>query len=343
MLTELTLQNFRNHPERRVEFGQQTVIIGANGAGKTAILEAVSLLSLTTSWRASKDSEVIAWETSFTRIVSGEREFVIQRKPYYKRIRIDGMSKRAGEVVGTMPTVLFQPDDSQLITGSPTYRRNTLDRLLAQSTPGYLGSLTRLQRVLKQRNKLLKRIQEGEARQEELDYWDTQLATETAIIRVARVTTLPQFMVTVTRAFAELIPGTPAISITYEQSPKHAVTEGEILQHLLDNRYKELAAGVTLYGPQREDITFLWGEHPAVEAMSRGQMRALVLAFKLAEVQHVEEATGQSPILLLDDVYSEFDRDRRKAVTELTRKYQSILTATEPEPFLDKKVTIIEL
>lgn len=331
MIKELTLQNFRNHSDLTVTFGDQTVIIGANGAGKTNILEAISLLSLTTSWRAGKDSEVVQWDQPFARVMSGDREMVIQRKPYYKRIRIDGMSKRAGEVVGTLPTVLFQPDDSQLITGSPSYRRSTIDRLLSQSVPGYLAAFSRLQRVLKQRNKLLKQVQEGDAQPDELDYWDEELATETALIREARVQALPGFSLVVERAFSELVPDVATVKIHYEQSPKHVETKEQISDHLKENRYKELAAGVTLYGPQREDITFMWGEHPAVEGMSRGQVRALVLAFKLAEVEHVEKATGAPPILLLDDVYSEFDQERRKYVTKLVKKYQSILTTTEPE------------
>jgi DNA replication and repair protein RecF len=341
LINELHLFNFRNHKDKKVTFGQQTVIIGPNGAGKTNILEAISLLSLTTSWRAGKDSEVVGWDEPFTRLVSGDREMVVQRKPYYKRIRIDGVSKRANEVVGTMPTVLFQPDDSQLVSGSPSYRRAALDRLLSQSVPGYLGSLTRLQRVLRQRNKLLKQVQEGQAQPDELVYWDVELAKETAFIRAARFGALPDFSATVEAAFAELIVGTAPLHMHYEQSPKHAETETAILHHLQENRYKEMGAGVTLYGPQREDITFMWGEHPAVEGMSRGQVRALVLAFKLAEVRHVEEATELAPILLLDDVYSEFDKERRGLVTELTHKYQSVLTTTDLEK--GYKGEIIEL
>lgn len=331
MISELHLQNFRNHRDKTVKFGKQTVLLGNNGTGKTNILEAVSLLSLTTSWRAGKDSEVVAWDEPFTRLVSGDREMVIQRKPYYKRIRIDGVSKRAGEVVGTMPTVLFQPDDSQLVSGNPGYRRATIDRLLSQSVHGYMSTLSRLQRVLRQRNKLLKMVQEREASPEELDYWDTELARDTAVIRAARSEAIPNFAATVEVAFSELVPGVPPVSLHYEQSPKHAATEDEILQHLQENRYKELGAGVTLYGPQREDLTFLWGEHPAMEGMSRGQVRALVLAWKLAEVRHVEEATQTPPILLLDDVYSEFDKERRSLVTTLTGRYQSILTTTDME------------
>lgn len=331
MLRTLELTNFRNHPERRVELGQQTVIVGKNGAGKTAILEAVAMLSLTTSWRASKDSEVVAWDAPFARIVGDGRELVIQRKPYYKRIRIDGISKRAGEVVGTLPTVLFHPDDSQLVTGSPAYRRAALDRLLSQSVPGYMSALSRLQRILKQRNKLLKLLQEAMASRDELQYWDGQLAAEAATVRAGRATAIPRFAEAVAAQFSTLVPDSFPLTLSYDQSPKHAATAEGILQHLQDNHHKEVAAGVTLYGPQREDILFSWGGHPAVEALSRGQIRAVVLAFKMAEVAFVEETTGLLPIFLLDDVYSEFDRDRRQVINRLITGYQSILTTTEVE------------
>jgi DNA replication and repair protein RecF len=329
MLSELHLQHFRNHEQVSFHFGAQTIIVGPNGAGKTNVLEAVSMLSLTTSWRTTKDSEVVTWDTPFARVISGERELVIQRKPYLKRVRIDGVSKRVGEVVGTLPTVLFQPDDSQLISGSPSYRRAAVDRLLSQVVPGYLTELSRLQRVLKQRNKLLKRIQDGEASSTELDYWNEQLAECTAQIREAREVELPKLAEAVQGAFAELVPQSELVTLTYQASPATARSTEEIASHLAHNQHKEIAAGVTLYGPQREDILFTWGSHPAAEGMSRGQVRALVLAFKLAEVACMEQRTGMAPILLLDDVYSEFDKERRQAVTTLTRKYQSILTTTD--------------
>jgi DNA replication and repair protein RecF len=337
VLESLQLSNVRSHEELQLSFGKQTVLLGANGVGKTNVLEAISLLSLTTSWRAGKDSEVIAWGKPFLRITSGERELVVQRTPYYKRIRVDGVSKRAADVVGTLPTVLFQPDDSQLVTGSPAIRRAALDRLLSQSAHGYLGALSRLQRVLKQRNRLLKQVQDGTAASKELEYWNVQLAEEAVVIRQAREEAAPALGKVLQERVAELLPGEPLVTLLYEHSPRAASTQEAFVHHLEQNQYKEIAAGGTLYGPQREDLTFLWGEHPAAEGMSRGQIRALVLGWKLAEVTYLEAQREVAPILLLDDVYSEFDRERRAVVTRLTRQYQSVLTTTDIDPELMKE------
>ena len=328
MLEGLQLTSFRNHTSLEVIFQPHTIITGQNGAGKTNILEAVALLSLTTSWKTEKDSEVIQWGQPFARVVSGDRELVVQRHPYYKRIRIDGISKRVGEVIGTLPSVLFQPDDSALVYGSPTYRRQALDRLLSQTAPGYLRALTQVQKVIKQRNKLLKQIQEGEATESEIEYWDEQLSIDALIIKSEREKAVPVLAECLERVFHQLVDSDDRVDLVYEMSPRHI--EGEsLIEHLKKNRYKEIAAGVSLYGPHREDLLFTWGEHLVVEGMSRGQVRALVLAFKLAEVQYITTTTGSAPILLLDDIFSEFDEVRRQRVTDLTRQYQTILTTTE--------------
>jgi DNA replication and repair protein RecF len=329
MLTDLSLQNFRNHQERQFVLSQQTVIVGPNGAGKTNILEAIAMLSLTTSWKTERDSEVVNWDSPFARVVSGERELVIQRHPYYKRIRIDGLSKRVGEVVGTQPSVLFQPDDSALIYGAPAYRRAALDRLLSQTVPGYMRTLSQLQKVLKHRNKLLKQIQEREASEDQLAYWDEQLAADSAIIHAARREAVPELNEGIVRYFAELIEDDLGVRMEYHQSPRHAEEAPSFLHHIEQNRQKEIAAGTTLYGPHREDLIFFWGEHPAAEGMSRGQVRALVLAFKLAEVEYIEKHTELAPLLLLDDVFSEFDEERRRRVLGLAKTHQTILTATD--------------
>lgn len=344
MLSHISLHNFRNHATKELTLAPQTVIVGPNGSGKTAILEAISLLSLTTSWRTERDSEVVAWEKPFTRIVAGDRELVIQRHPYYKRIRIDGMSKRAGEVLGTLPSILFQPDDSALIHGSPAYRRSSIDRLLSQTDHEYAKALLHCQRVVKQRNKLLKRIQEGQAQVAELDYWDAQLAHHGEYVKELRKSALPLLEETVSEVFQQLVPHGGGITITYHQSPRGG--EQSFLRHLEENRYKEVASGMTLYGPHREDIDFIWQTHPASEVMSRGQSRALVIAFKAAELKYLENHTETPPIFLLDDVFSEFDEERRERIITLINGYQVVMTVTdlgELAKKLPKTVQVVEL
>ena len=148
------------------------------------------------------------------------------------------------------------------------------------------------------------------------------------VVQSVRSDAIPRLCAQLQQHFHELVDSDQRVNMVYETSPKH-IDGVDLAEHLQRNRHKEIAAGVTLYGPHREDILFTWGEHLATEGMSRGQVRALVLAFKLAEVEYIEGKTGLAPILLLDDVFSEFDDVRKGRVIELSKTYQTVLTTTE--------------
>lgn len=327
VLSSLSLSNVRNHVELTLDLGQTTVVLGPNGSGKTAVLEAVSLLSLANSWKTDRDSELVRWGEEFARVTAPEREIVIQRSPAYKRYRIDGISKRLNDILGTLPTVLFQPDDSALIHGSPSDRRRLLDRLLSQTEPGYAKALAHVQKVVKQRNKLLKQLQEGEGDRLQLSYWSEQLAESASLIRKARSWAVTIMQDYAARIFAELIPDGLPVTIYYKASPKEEIED--IGAHLAAHEHTEIAAGITLYGPHREDLVFHYGPHLASEALSRGQTRALVLACKLAELAITEERLETRPLLLLDDIFAEFDAVRRHKIFDVIKGYQTILTVTD--------------
>jgi len=344
MIERLHVQYFRGFSDKSFEFGPVTVLVGNNGSGKTSVLEAISLLSLTTSWKTEKDSEVIQWGAPFTRVMSGDLELVIQNHPYLKRMRIDGVSKRAAQVIGYFPTVLFQPDDLQLLYGAPSGRRQYLDRAISQTSAKYTRAVLQLQQVLKQRNKLLKQINEGEAGEGQLPFWDGQLADLHLIIQEERKRFIEELQERVPSLFTEMVPGPEGITIKYLISP-HS-TEHDFLEHLTRNRHKEIAAGASLYGPHREDIEVMWGEHPAQQSMSRGQSRSLMVAFKIAELEFIGARTEQKPILLLDDIFSELDLDRRHRLFQVLGDYQTIMTTTELGTVKDevnKSATIISL
>lgn len=343
-LSSLSLENFRNHTDASFTLGEVTVVVGKNGVGKTAILEAISLLSVADSWKTERDSEVVKWDNPFCRVVGAGCEVVIQVSPTLKRYRIDGVSKKLGDVLGRMPTVLFQPDDNAIIHGSPTQRRALIDRLLSQVVPGYAKNLTLLQKVLKQRNKLLKQVQEGLASEDELVYWDQELTTLILLIQPERQKVIAELAPEITKHFHELIPNIGELEIHYHQSPhpQDPLTVS-FFQH---QRHKEVAAGVTLYGPHREDISFSVGRHAADTTLSRGQTRALVLAIKLAELTYIERCTEVKPILLLDDIFAEFDPDRRGKIFALINKYQTVMTVTDLtglEKTIPKNATIVTL
>jgi len=344
MLERLSLENFRSYEKEVFEFAPLTAVIGQNGIGKTNILEAISMLSLTTSWRTDKDSEVIRWGSPFCRIVGGDEELVIQAHPYLKRIKIDGISKRTFQIIGHLPTVLFQPDDIRLIYGSPADRRHYLDRVLSQVSPAYTQAILDVGQVLKHRNKLLKSISEGEATADQLPFWDAELDRHHSVIQAERRAFVAFMEERLNDFFFQMVPDTFALKVEYLQSPRH--TNLSFLEYVSQQRHKELGSGVSLYGPHREDLLFTWGEHPVEQSMSRGQARSLLVACKLVELEYLSSRGEKAPILLLDDIFSELDKERREALFSVFSTFQVILTTTELydlKPKLGEASKIIEL
>ncbi len=331
MISELALRGFRSHRQLEVVLGQRTALVGRNGSGKTNILEALNHLSVLKSWRTERDLELIHWDEQVLRVVAGDRELAVQRQPYLKRMRIDGVSKRTADVLGTLPSVLFQPDHVALVYGGPAERRALLDRLLSQAVRGYASHLSALQKVVRQRNALLRRIQDGEASASELGYWDSEFANHAWEIRQAREGALVVLVPKVQAALGELVPEL-TLQVRYEASPREALNASTINLYLQQHHRRDIAAGVTLSGPQRDDIVMTWRGYPVDRVLSRGQARSLVLAWKLAEVSYLEEWLGTPPILLLDDVLSELDDVRSAVLPELFGERQVVVTSTDVPP-----------
>ena len=278
--------------------------------------------------------------------MGNDTELVVQRSPYLKRIRIDGVSKRSYQVVGNLPTILFQPDDLQLLYGSPTQRRHYLDRIISQTSQLYTRAIVQLQQILRQRNRLLKQIQEGVAGEDQLLFWDQQLAEVHVPIRQGRELFFKAVNAQLPQIFAGMVPEGLPVSVQYVLSPHGEATTEVFLAHLLQNRSKEVMVGVSLYGPHREDMLVKWGEHPAEQAMSRGQSRSLLVAFKIVELDFLREHNEHRPILLLDDIFSELDADRRGRLFDLFGDYQVIMTTTElgtVQKRLKDNATVIEV
>lgn len=340
MLNSLDLFCFRNHHERHLDLAPVTVLVGNNGTGKTNIIEALYMLSLTTSWRTQRDTEVVEWDHPFCRVVSGERELVIQVSPYLKRYRIDGVSKRGHDVVGGLPSVLFQPDDMQILTGAPGFRRRFMDQVLMQVSPSYARGISTLTHILKQRNKLLKMIQEGKAQEKELHFWDEELGAVHAITRPQREKLLAWLRTRLPDIFTQMVPEVGKVEITYACSPKEEeyVTSQQFVEKVYHNRNKEISAGVSLYGPHREDFHCAINLRPISQCLSRGQTRSLLLALKMAELGFLSEMLENKPIFLLDDVLSELDGLRRERLAQLIGEYQTVISAVEwPELLTEKK------
>jgi DNA replication and repair protein RecF len=283
--------------------------------------------------------------------------------PFRKRIRINGVPHRAMDLLGQVTVVIFAPTDLDLVIGSPAERRRFLDLTLCQVHPPYCRALSQYQKVIAQRAALLRRIRENEEGPHALSYWDDQLARLAAPIILTRAGFLGRAEASAAQVYANLTAGAPreglgslepngdaaetdlpearelevrGLQLAYRPSYAGPLAGGEaevaegIKVRLLELRPREIAQGVNVLGPHRDDIAFLAGDVDLAVYGSRGQQRTVALALKLAELEYIEMETGEQPILLLDDVLSELDAERRRDLLAAVRDLdQVLLTVTD--------------
>ena len=356
-LTSLSLTTFRNHAATKQALASPlTIFVGSNGAGKTTILEAIRCLSLAKSFRAITEQDVIGHEAGFCRV---EAEFTREDEPRFltyfsersavskratrKQITIDGVKRPLKHVLGTLPTVLFMPEDLSLVSDSPSSRRKYIDTLLCQTSLEYYASLVELRNVLRQRNKLLGMVRDGEAIEDELDAWNPPFAMHARVVLDARKALIDAFNATLTDAYAA-IAGKPD---KLELDPAFTLDGDHLSQELCNGRRADIAAARTLRGPHRDDFAFLLNGRPLASFGSRGERRSAILALKMAELDILEQTFGERPLLLLDDIFSELDQGRQNALLELMRRQQTIVTTTDlahlhPEAFFDASIVHVE-
>jgi DNA replication and repair protein RecF len=253
-----------------------------------------------------------------------------------KRLRLNGSPKRAVDFVGQVKVVGFSPEDLELIAGSPSLRRRYLDVLLAQVDPRYYRALSRYNKVLVQRNHLLRLIAGRQDDPAQLQFWNDELVTNGAYMTTARQTAVQSLTQQAASVHRELTGGLETLLVIYRQSVPTG--EGEVAErfhHALKRcHHRELHQGVSLVGPHRDDLAFLANGVDMHTYGSRGQQRTVALSLKLAEVATVRTMSGEEPILLLDDVMSELDPARRAwLLASIAPGQQVILTATETEHF----------
>ncbi len=383
-LTRLQLEQFRNYAHLDLTVPQRGLLLfGANASGKTSFLEALYLLATTRSPRVGIERELIRWGSGeeygmppYARLVGGvergdgpaEVEIALAVDPHAngnggydapvarltrKRIKVNGMARHARDAVGTVKTVLFSPADLELIIGSPSVRRRYLDITIAQVDNHYIRQLNLYNRIVEQRNSLLKGFaQEGrnpDAREveEELSYWNNELIRLGAYV-IARRDGIIRNLARLARArFVRLTEGDKELDIVYRAGVEsHALRErgGEydlagrerivardFGGQLETQRRQEYRRGVSLVGPHRDDLGFALGKIDLGTYGSRGQQRLAILALKLAEIDLIRDESGETPILLLDDAASELDPAHRRFVTETVERdqIQTFLTATD--------------
>lgn len=355
-LVRLELEQFRVYRDVSIVIPARGLrIIGPNGSGKSSLLEAIELLSTTRPRRGSSDADVIAHESGtdlgvqpFARVVGMIQRGAVdvrleiftqrteRRGATKKLLRVADRPRRAGDVVGLVPTVTFAPDDLDLVLGPPSVRRRFLDILLSQIDRRYLRYLTRYAKILTQRNGLLRQVaQDGGNGVDQFQYWDEQLvalgayivaARSAAVGQIARAArdrfrTLSERSGELRVAYASTIRGTDSWWDAIGDLPLGSVDAAQRVavvyeQQLRDGRPADLARGSTLVGPHRDDLRLDAAGHDLARYGSRGQQRLAVLALKLAEMDTAAEALGLRPILLLDDVLSELDAGHQARLLE---------------------------
>ena len=261
-----------------------------------------------------------------------------------KRIRVNGVARRAAALVGALRTVLFAPEEMLLVIGSPSVRREALDRLAGQRSPAYLRDLATYGRALQQRNGLLRLIREEQATRDELRFWDATFLESGSAVVAERLRLLDALAEPLARAHAEIAPEEAAagrLGLRYAtnaprqpgESPRDALT-----RRRAETAEKEVWNGTTLVGPHRDDVTFVLDERSLASFASRGQQRTAILALKLAELDLLTVLDGRPPLLLLDDVFSELDPERRahlvRRIASLPQAFVTTTTLDDLDPAL---------
>ncbi|MCL4828953.1 MAG: DNA replication/repair protein RecF [Caldilinea sp.] len=384
LLSRLSLTHFRNYRRLEIAFDAPlTLLQGRNAQGKTNLLEAIFMLATSKAVHASQEREIVGWQADnepipFCRVLgdatldgrSLELEIVLSPRGdgvnFTKQIKINGVAKRAVDLVGVLRAVLFLPEDIKLVDGGPGERRHYLDVALCQIDKTYCRALSAFQRVLLQRNSLLKQLREQEvhpaspAVDAQLAFWDEKLAHHGALVMARRHNFIVELEQIAAERHAELSGGRERLALHYLPSFNPGLLADREFDLLRDGlltdaptsrleanvvamayqrklaarRVRELAAGTTLYGPHRDDLRFLANGRDLRVYGSRGQQRSAALSLKLAEVRAMTAATGSAPLLLLDDVMSELDAERRAMLLAVIDNVpQAVVTTTDWEDF----------
>ncbi len=341
-LKELSLTDFRNYKEEKnFSFSDGiNLILGPNASGKTNLLEAVVLLSAGKSFRASKVAQMINYQSPVAHIKAlvsqdqGEKKLasVLSRgeingkKTPLRQFSVDGNKKSQSKFIGNLLTVLFSPQDLDIVTDSPSFRRRFLNDVLDQADQDYYRSRRSYLKGLRSRNKVLEQIRNGQTKVKALFFWDRLLIENGQEINQKR-NALIEFINQQESAAGYKLGYQPSLV-----SPKK----------LSEKQSAEIAAGQTLFGPHRDDFLVFAGDRDLAIFGSRGEQRLSVLWLKLAQLRFLEEATKKRPVLLLDDIFSELDQEHKRLVVASFINHQTLVTSAE-DINLDYQAKIISL
>ncbi|NCO10954.1 DNA replication and repair protein RecF [Candidatus Saccharibacteria bacterium] len=341
-IKRLTVTSFRSHKIKKTLFNPKTtIVLGKNGVGKTSLLEAVYIALRGTSFKGT-DTDIVKKGTKWWRVEvemddgSIRAVFFDTEKPNKrKEVVINGKKSNRLLPKDMYPVVLFEPDDLQLLHGSPTRRRAYIDTFISQIDPLYTKIIHKYERALKQRNALLK---QGIRNQAEYFAWNIALSEYGASIIARRERVINIINKTLTSTYRSISNNKDTVALHTNYTEKE-YTADKLLEDLDDSFDKDLHIKHTTTGPHRHDIEYIYNHSPALTTASRGEVRTIILSLKFIEAEIIEEITNKKPIILLDDVYSELDQYRQKQLLSL--KNQTIISTTEvPDTYTGKKTNI---
>lgn len=339
-IKSIQLKGFRNLKKTELHFEKPGLyaFVGPNGHGKTNLLESFFLLAISKSFRTNENLDLMGFKEDFCSMKAvvesqdseSELEMVVTRKPVKRVVKLNGVQKKAADYIGHLKVVFFSPDDVGLIHLSPAFRRRYLDLLISQLDPGYMRKLMEYQQVLKQRNQLLKRIQEGVAHEPELDFWDEKLAALAFFLSEKRREVVGDLSSRASTYYQDISDQQDELRLEYEAKARAETMEDYLASYRSSHR-RDLILGSTQLGPHRDDLKFFCNDQDMAHFSSRGEGRSLLLTLKFAEVELLKEVYGELPVLLLDDVFSELDDKRQRLLFDLVNATQVFVTTTHEE------------
>lgn len=340
----ITLKNYRNYENAEISFADTfNIIYGNNAQGKTNIIEAIFLCASGRSHRTSKDSELLKYGRDFfdirleyARSDRDEQIHIVYSNENRKRISINEIPlKKIGGLMGHLNAVIFSPEDLLVIKQGPAERRRFMDITLSQLRPSYFYDLQQYSKILFQRNNLLKTISINKELADTLEVWDHHLVKTGSRIMKARKDFIKRLDKLAAGRHERLTNSEERLKLVYDPSfsirkdDDEKEIETAFWNTIRKNRDRELQKGITMSGPQRDDIDIILnGESTKIYA-SQGQQRTSVLSMKLAEIDLMKDETGEYPVLLLDDVLSELDDNRREYLLDSIEGIQTLITSTE--------------
>lgn len=351
VIKNLRLKNFRNYSDEVIVFSNHiSLIYGENAQGKTNIIEALYLFATGKSHRTKNINELIRYgENYFDILLEFEENNYLQsleikyEKSKGKQLFINEVKKdRMSELLGVVPSVLFAPESLLYVKGSPGERRKIIDIVLCQMSKKYLSDLQKYNRILKNKNILLRQLQTGMKQDTQLEVWNESQAMAGTNIICERKRLIESLESRMNRLLLGISDGKEKINLKYK-----SFSEGDkpVFESLLDainkNKDKEIDQGSCLIGPHRDDMEIYVNQRNSRIYCSQGQQRSVALALNIAILEEIEEKMEKSPILLLDDVMSELDEKRQKYLLDVIENRQTIITTTEKAKFAETEKRMI--